>query len=272
MKNNEVMVFENEAFGQVRGLTIDGEPWFVGRDVAGVLGYAKPQNALAAHVDEEDRKVAPIQGSPGGTQDMIVINESGLYALILSSKLPKAKEFKRWVTSEVLPSIRKHGAYATPVTIERIIADPDYGIMLLKELKEERKKNSELETTVAVQNQQIAEMQPKVTYYDLVLKCKDALPISIIAKDYGWTAQKMNQVLHKRGIQYKLRRTWLLYSQYADKGYTKSETYPFTDDNGDSHTSINTKWTQKGRLFIYDQLKAEGILPLIEQEAPGQIA
>lgn len=108
---NDLQIFENPEFGQVRTVEIDGTPWLVGKDVATALGYAKPQNAISRHVDSEDQKVAPIQGTPGGEQEMLIINESGLYSLILSSKMPKAKAFKRWVTSEVLPAIRKHGAY-----------------------------------------------------------------------------------------------------------------------------------------------------------------
>jgi prophage antirepressor-like protein len=108
---NDLQIFSNPEFGQVRTVEIDGTPWLVGKDVATALGYAKPQNAISRHVDSEDQKVAPIQGTPGGEQEMLIINESGLYSLILSSKMPKAKAFKRWVTSEVLPAIRKHGAY-----------------------------------------------------------------------------------------------------------------------------------------------------------------
>ena len=108
---NDLQIFENPEFGQVRTVEIDSTPWLVGKDVAVALGYAKPQNAISRHVDSEDQKVAPIQGTPGGEQEMLIINESGLYSLILSSKMPKAKAFKRWVTSEVLPAIRKHGAY-----------------------------------------------------------------------------------------------------------------------------------------------------------------
>lgn len=110
MENN-LQVFDNPEFGEVRMLVQDNEPWFVGKDIAEALGYAKARNAIASHVDTEDKKDAPIQGDLGGTQQMTIINESGLYSLILSSKLPKAKEFKRWVTSEVLPSIRKTGSY-----------------------------------------------------------------------------------------------------------------------------------------------------------------
>lgn len=121
---NEMQVFEHPAFGEVRTVVIDGEPWFVGKDVAQMLGYLKPRNAVTLHVDEDDRKVAPIQGTPGGTQEMTIINESGLYSLIMSSKLPTAKAFKRWVTAEVLPAIRQKGSYGIqqPMTPAQLIA------------------------------------------------------------------------------------------------------------------------------------------------------
>lgn len=259
---NELKVFQNEEFGSVRTLTIEGDPWFVGKDVAVILGYSNSRDALAKHVDDEDKGVAKCD-TLGGVQDLVVINESGLYSLIFSSKLPAARRFKHWVTNEVLPSIRKHGLYA----IDDIIANPDLGIAALQALKAERDAARLLAEKVAIQNQQIAEMQPKVTYYDIVLSCPDALPISIIAKDYGWSAKRMNQFLHEKGIQYKLRKTWLLYAHHADKGYTKSETYPFTDHNGAVHNAINTKWTQKGRLFIYELMTATGYLPEIEQNS-----
>lgn len=118
----------------------------------------------------------------------------------------------------------------------------------------------------AVQKQQIAEYQPKITYYDEVLKCRDAVPTSIIAKDYGWSATRLNKFLEENGVQYKLRGTWLLKQKYAGFGYTKSETFPFKGTAGNMHAAINTKWTQKGRLFIYELMKKNGNLPLIEQE------
>jgi anti-repressor protein len=116
-----IAIYQNSEFGQIRTLTIHGEPWFVGKDVAEILGYAKPRNAIMSHVDDEDKKDAPIQGALGGTQQMIIINESGLYSLILSSKLPTAKQFKRWVTSEVLPAIRRTGGYG--VANDRVLAE-----------------------------------------------------------------------------------------------------------------------------------------------------
>lgn len=259
---NELQVFHNDEFGSVRTLTINGDPYFVGKDVADILGYSNSRKALADHVDDEDKGVTKCD-TLGGAQELTVINESGLYSLILSSKLPAAKRFKRWVTAEVLPSIRRHGMYA----IDEIIANPDLGIAALQALKAERKKRIALTAQVAMQTQQIAEMQPKVSYYDLVLSCPDALPITILAKDYGWTAQQMNKFLHEQGVQYKLQKTWLLYARYQDKGYTHSETYPYTDHNGNVHNSINTKWTQSGRLFIYELMKAAGNLPLVEQDS-----
>lgn len=124
---NELQIFQNEEFGRVRTLLIENEPWFVGRDIASALGYAKPENAIKTHVDDEDKSTTPIQGSAYQTR-VIIINESGLYSLILSSKLPSAKKFKRWVTSEVLPALRKTGSYTTmpEQTQQRQITSDDY--------------------------------------------------------------------------------------------------------------------------------------------------
>ena len=125
-----------------------------------------------------------------------------------------------------------------------------------------KKQNLELLETVAVQNQQIAEMQPKASYYDLILQNKNTVPITQIAKDYGMSGRKFNELLHELGVQYKFRKTWLLYQQYAECGYTQSRTYAIDE----SRSVMHTYWTQKGRLFLYDLLKSEGILPVIEQE------
>ena len=256
-----IQVFENEEFGKVRTTEVNGEPFFVGKDVAEILGYVNPNEAIADHVDEEDKlnsKTLLSLGQRGGW----LINESGLYSLILTSKLPKAKAFKRWVTSEVLPSIRKHGLYA----VDEILANPDIAIKALQELKAEREKRRSLEGTVAVQNQQIAEMQPKVSYYDLILQCPDLMSITTIAKDYGWSAKRLNAYLHEQGIQFKQSGIWLLYQQYAEQGYTSTKTHNYAGEDGTQHAKPHTYWTQKGRLFLYDFLKARGILPLIEQE------
>ena len=257
----ELQVYKNAEFGSVRTITIGGQPYFVGKDVAGILGYSNTRKALIDHIDEEDKGVTKCD-TLGGKQDLIIINESGLYSLILSSKMPNAKKFKRWVTSVVLPAIRKHGLYAT----DDLIANPDLAIAAFTALKEEREKNRELMAAVAIGQQQIAEMKPKATYYDVVLKCRDAVNISVIAKDYGWSAMRMNEYLHEKGIQFKQGDIWLLYQKYAPNGYTKTNTHIYEDSKGIQHTKVHTKWTQKGRLFIYEQLKADGVYPQIEME------
>ena len=160
----ELQIFKNESFGEVRTMIIDNEPWFVGKDVAEVLGYTNPQKALRDHIDNEDKtlnELFTVNGTKG-----ILINESGLYSLIVSSKLPKAKEFKRWVTSEVLPSIRKHGAYMTAKKLEEVILNPDMMIKLCTALKEEKDRNKELQlinSNLAVDNNI---MKPKAEYFD----------------------------------------------------------------------------------------------------------
>ncbi|MCC7571045.1 phage antirepressor KilAC domain-containing protein [Candidatus Micrarchaeota archaeon] len=258
----ELQVYKNAEFGSVRTTTIGGQPYCVGKDVACILGYTNTRKALIDHVDEEDKDDVTIRDAIGRNQTMTAINESGLYSLILSSKMPNAKKFKRWVTNEVLPAIRKHGLYAT----DDLIANPDLAIAAFTALKEEREKNKELMAAVAIGQQQIAEMKPKATYYDVVLKCSDAVNISVIAKDYGWSAMRMNEYLHEKGIQFKQGDIWLLYQKYAPNGYTKTNTHIYEDSKGIQHTKVHTKWTQKGRLFIYEQLKADGIYPQIEME------
>ena len=205
----ELQIFQNAEFGSVRSTMINGESFFVGKDVAEILGYADPNKAIAMHVDEEDKlndKTASSLGQRGGW----LINESGLYSLILSSKLPAAKRFKRWVTSEVLPAIRRHGLYA----VDDMLNNPDALIEALQAYKTERMQRISLEAENAVQKQQFIEMQPKASYYDVVLNSPDLVSITEISKDYGWSAQKMNEYLHRQGIQFKQGgRIWILYQK-----------------------------------------------------------
>lgn len=249
---------------EIRTIEKDGEPWWVLSDVCKVLELSSPHKiADRLDTDEKGRNLIP---TPGGSQEMTIINESGLYSVILRSDKPQAKPFRKWVTSEVLPTIRRHGAYMTEQTIEKALFNPDFLIELAQQLKDERAKSKRLETTVAVQEQQIAELQPKASYYDVVLNCKDLLSIGKIAKDYGWSARKMNEVLHELDVQYKQGRTWLLYQKYASYGYTSTKTHTYHGDDGMEHAAEpHTYWTQKGRLFIYDLLKQKGIVPLIER-------
>lgn len=162
---NELKVFNNPEFGEIRTVDIDNEPWFVGKDVASILGYKDTVNALKAHVDDEDKRGWQIT-TPSGTQQMTIINESGLYALVLSSKLPTAKAFKRWITHDVIPSIRKHGAYMTPEKLQEAILNPDMMIQLCQQLKDEQEKNTVLRaknSALVVENQIMA---PKADYFD----------------------------------------------------------------------------------------------------------
>ena len=257
---NKLQIFTNSEFGTIRTIEINGEGWLVGKDVATILGYANTPDAIAKHVDDEDKLTSQI-AIAGQMRNVTVINESGLYSLILSSKLPKAKEFKRWVTAEILPAIRNHGAYFTPKTFDEILKNPDHLMTLLQNWKEDREEKNRLAGIVEVQAVQIAEMQPKASYYDKILQSNEAIPVSVIAKDYGFSGKRMNQLLHQLKIQYPCGGTWLVFQDYAAKGYTVTKTISI----GDGYSKTHTNWTQKGRLFLYEFLKRHGHLPLIEQ-------
>lgn len=254
---NELQVFNYQG-SEVRTVQKDGQPWWVLKDVCGVLGLSNP-SMIADRLDEDERAKFDL-GRQGDTN---IVNESGLYNVIIRSDKPEAKKFKRWVTHEVLPSIRKHGMYA----VDDLIADPDLAIKALTALKEERERTKALRDTVAIQNQQILELTPKASYYDVVLNCKDTVAISVIAKDYGWSAKRLNRYLHDKGIQYRQGgKIWLLYQKYAERGYAQTKTQSYPGQNGEIHAKVHTYWTQQGRLFIYDLLKQDGILPLVERE------
>ena len=255
---NNLQVFSNPEFGQVRTVVKDGEPWFVAKDVCDALEILNPSDALK-RLDYDERARFNL-GRQGETN---MVNEYGLYNLILGSRKPEAKTFKRWITHEVIPSIRKHGGYLTPAKLEEVLLNPDTIIQLAQNLKAEQERVRMLELETKKQAQIINEMRPKATYYDLVLQSKSAVSISKIAKDYGMSGQALNKLLCELGVQYKQGGVWLLYQKYADKGYTQSKTIALPENV----TKMHTNWTQKGRLFIYDLLKNKlGMLPIIERE------
>lgn len=241
-------------FGQqeVRTVLLNDEPYFVGKDVAEILGYERADNAVRNHVDEEDRLMHRISAS-GQNRNMTIINESGLYSLILKSKLPSAKKFKRWVTSEVLPAIRKTGSYSN---VPKSFAQ---ALRLAADLEE---KNQLLE-------QQIAEYEPKISYLDTILSSTDTVATSQIAADYGMSAIALNKLLNKLGVQHKVSGQWLLYRKHMNQGYTKSHTSEIAKADGGVKVVMNTKWTQKGRVFIYNLLIAEGYYPQMDLEEVG---
>ena len=232
----------------VRTLEVDGEPYFIGKDVADILGYANGRDALSKHVDEDDKKVltsrnTTLENLPN--RGLTAVNESGLYSLIFSSKLESAKRFKRWVTSDVLPAIRKHGIYATDNVIEQTLKDPDYIITVLTEYKKEKEQNLLLQ-------QEIGELKPKADYVDEILKSTGTLATTQIAADYGISAQKLNKLLHEARLQRKVNKQWVLYSEHMGKSYTDSDTITIVRSDGREDTVLQTRWTQKGRLKIHE--------------------
>ena len=230
----------------------------VAKDVAEWIEYdASSVNKMLDKIDEDEKLVGTLFRS-GQNREVWFLTENGLYEVLMQSRKPLAKEFKKKV-KEILKSIRKHGLYA----IDDLLDNPDMAIAALQKLKEERQLRLQAQEEVAQKNQIIQELQPKATYYDLVLQNKSLVAISVIAKDYGMSAKKLNKILHELKIQFKQGNTWLLYQKYAGKGYTQSKTHTIDAD----YSKMHTCWTQKGRLFLYDLLKnKKGILPLIEQK------
>ncbi len=226
----EIEIFNNEEFGEIRTVTIDGEPWFVGKDVAEALKYNEPHKAIQRHVEDDDRTKYPVTDSTGRTQDTWLISESGLYALIFGSKLESAKRFKHWVTNEVLPAIRKHGIYATDNVIDNILNNPDFGIELLTKLKEERTARVEAERRNAI-----------------LTHVNKTYTMTEIAKELGLkSATQLNKMLAEKKIQYQVNGTWVMYSQYSTLGYEEIKQEVLDTGRVIYHRRI----TQLGREFI----------------------
>ena len=240
---NELTIFKNEQFGEMRTVTIGEEIWFVGKDVAEILGYTNNRKALIDHVDDEDKGVTKCD-TLGGRQELTIINESGLYSLILSSKLPSAKEFKRWVTSEVLPSIRKHGAYMSPEAIERVITDPDFIIRLANELK--------------TAQQKVAELQPKADYFDTVASSNGLTSFRETAKAFGVRESDFIRFIERTKLCYRNSRSKLIpYAEYLNKKWfeVKEVTYGPSDS---PRTTLYTKITPLGRTEIFNKMRKAG--------------
>ena len=237
MKMNEMIIFRNEDFGEVRIIEIDGEPWFVGKDVASKLGYKDTSDALKNHVDDED-KLTRCFADSGQNREMYIINESGLYSLVLSSKLESAKKFKRWITSEVIPQIRKTGSYHTPKTYAEA----------LRALADEAEKAEALKK----QNQL---MQPKAEFFDAVTDSKTAIPIGDVAKilDIGIGRNKLFEFLRQKNILTADNRP---YQKYIDSGYFRVIEQKY-EVNGEVRINIKTLVFQKGIDWIRKQLAKE---------------
>ena len=259
---NELQVFNSKEFGDIRTTEIDGKPYFVANDVARALGYKRPADAVTAHCKGS---VKHRYLTDGGEQELKVIPEGDIYRLTVRSKLPSAEKFEKWVFDEVIPSIHQYGAYMTEQTIEKALTSPDFLIQLATKLKDEQTRRKEAEAEIRVKDQIIGELKPKADYYDEILKNPGLVTITQIAKDYGMSGKKMNRILHELGIQYKQSEQWLLYSDYHCLGYTQSEVTDIFRSDGTPDVKLLTKWTMKGRLFLYNKLKEKGIIPVIEQ-------
>lgn len=259
MEGNKLEIFKSEEFGEIRSITIKNEPYFVGKDIAEILGYERADNAIRNHVDFEDKLTHPISAS-GQNRNMTIINESGLYSLIMSSKLPIARKFKRWITNEVLPSIRKNGGY---IQGQEELSDDE---LISKALLVANRKIEEKNKILIEKEAEIKQLKPKAKYCDLILQSPSTITVTSIAKDYGMSGIAFNQLLHELGIQYKQSQQWFLFAKYQNQGYTHGKTTQFYRNNGTVDYKINTEWTQKGRLFLYNKLKENGYIPLIERE------
>lgn len=244
---NEIKIFDNPEFGKVRTMEINGEPYFVGKDVSEILGYSDTNKAIAMHVDDEDKlndKTASSLGQRGGW----LINESGLYSLILSSKLPKAKEFKRWVTSEVLPSIRKHGAYA----VDELLNDPEFAIKTFTALKEERERSKRL-------SEQIEADKPKVIFADSVSAAKSSILIGDLAKILKQNGVNIGQ---NRLFEWFRQNGFLIKSgssknmptqKAAEMGLFEVKVSTVNNPDGSIRETKTTKVTGKGQVYFVNK-------------------
>lgn len=271
---NELQIFHNETFGEVRTITRDGEPWFVAADVCAYFGVTN-RNRLMQQLDE-DEKGGTQMNTPGGMQTVTIVNEAGLYSLLFAMQPTKARgvtdeyieqrceqlrAFKRWITHEVIPSIRRNGGY---IAGQDSLSDDE---LIARALVVAQNKIRDRDNLIAKQEQIIGELTPRANYCKMILDNHGLVSITQIAKDYGMSGSKMNRLLAERGIQYKQSGQWLLYSKHHDKGWTHSKTINITRSDGSPDIVMETKWTQLGRLAIYELLKADGILPIIERES-----
>lgn len=248
---NELKIFNNDEFGRIRAVEQNGEPWFVGKDVAEALGYSNARDAISKHIDVEDKGVAKCD-TPSGAQDMTIINESGLYSLVMSSKLPTAKKFKRWVTSEVIPSIRKHGAYLTDQKIEELLISPETIINLATQIKEEREKNKVLA-------EDVERMRPKELFADAVSASDSSIAVGDLAKYMKQNGVNIGRnrlfeelrnqgFLHKGGISKNIPT-----QKSMDMWLFEVKETVFLDSNGTEKTKSTPRVTGKGQIYFLNK-------------------
>lgn len=275
--SSEIQSFRNEEFGTIRTIVLNDEPWFVAADVCRALDVSNPTDALKRLDDDEKARLN--LGLRGGETNCV--NEPGLYSLVLGSRKPEARAFKRWITHDVIPTIRKTGGYVAndelfvqtylPGVDEEVKALFRTTLMAMREqtktIREQGERIGVLEEKVESQRQTIEDYEPKVEYMDTILSCPDAVTTTQIAADYDISANRLNKILCEEGLQRKVGGQWILYHRHMGKGYTKSETHYITHEGNNARPKVvmQTKWTQKGRLKIYEILKERGLIPLMDR-------
>lgn len=238
----------------IRIMEIKGQPWFVAKDIADVLGYKNPHDAIRKFCKGVRDSRTP---SEGGLQTIKIISEPDMYRLIIKSNLPAAEEFEKWIVEDVLPSIRKHGAYMTEQKVEDIMNDPDQMIKLLTNLKNERAKRRDVEMIVEMQANSLKISGPKVDFYDSVMNSDDVMVINGIANELGYSAVTLNRKLKQLGVIYRQGDRWLIYSKHNGMDYTRTKTYTYVGSDGKVRTNVQLVWTQKGREFIHRLIKED---------------
>lgn len=248
MNSPQIFKFEQN---EVRTMLVNDVPYFVANDVAKTLGYKNPSKATKDHCKKAIKSWG--NDSLGRRQEFKIIPESDVYRLVIKSNLPNAEKFEEWVMEEVLPSVRKYGMFAT----DELLDNPDLLIEVATRYKEEK-------ALRLIAEQKVAEYEPKITYLDMILSSTDTVTTSQIAADYGMSARALNKLLHNLGVQRKVSGQWLLYKKHMNCGYTKSHTTKIRQSDGLDRIVMSTKWTQKGRLFIYNLLKEEDYFPQMD--------
>lgn len=277
--DNSIQIFNNPQFGEIRTAGNSNNPMFCLTDVCKAVGLSA--KGVNQRLCDEVISNYPIADSLGRTQQALFVNEDGLYDVILDSRKPEARLFRKWVTSDVLPSIRKTGGYLATKqddTPELIMARAlqvaqatiDKHNARIKQLEaenaEKRKAIEQAEEQVVQLSETVASMKPKADYCDIILQSRETVAITQIAQDYGMTAKALNILLRNFGIQHKVAGQWVLYAPYLPLGYVQSESIPITHTDGRKTIKLFSKWTQKGRLFLYEELKKHNVLPLIEKK------
>ncbi|KAB2502346.1 DNA-binding protein [Bacillus cereus] len=261
---NQLQEFKNEIF-EVSAKFENGEVLFDVEQVARCLGITRMKNDKVYVRWDRLNSYLPKHSPQVGKGDLIP--EPLVYKLAFKASNDIAEQFQDWLAIEVLPSIRKHGAYMTPNTINALLQDPDLIIGLASQLKQEQQARQIAEQKNLMLTQQIAENASKITYLDQILQSQDTVTVSQVAADYGLSAMKLNKILNDEKVQYKVNNQWLLYSKHQNKGYTKSKTVDVVHTDGSRSVKMNTRWTQKGRLFIHELLTKRGIIPEMDREA-----